>query len=95
MDKEARKKGGEGSAIKGWVLVFGLAVGFLLYGLFMYVAVGDKGPPDWDFNVVEDTPGKSVYSTSPEPAGNTGAPVPQHVSGKPDRATADGKGKGK
>ena len=95
MDEEMKKGEGEGSAMKGWMLVLGLAVAFLIYGLFMYVVVGDKGPPGWDFNVVEDTPGKSVYSTSPQPDGNTGAPEPQHVSGKPARAPADGMGKGK
>jgi hypothetical protein len=69
--------------VRGWFLVPALALLFLLYGLFMWKTVGDKGPPDWDFSIVQDIPGKSVYSTSPEPAGNTGEPEPQHVSEKP------------
>jgi hypothetical protein len=71
------------SVVTGWVLVSGLALLFLLYGLFMFVLIGDKGPPEWDFGAIADTPGQSTYSTSPEPAGNKGEPVTQHVSGNP------------
>jgi hypothetical protein len=77
---------------KSWALVWGLALAFLLYGLLMFVIVGDKGPPDWDFGVVEDVPGKSVYSTSPEPGDVPAAPDPQHVAGKPALAPAPGEG---
>lgn len=66
-----------------WALVCGLALAFLLYGLFMFVVVGDKGPPGWDFSTVEDIPGKSEYSTFPEPGVTPKEPEPQHVSGKP------------
>jgi hypothetical protein len=74
----------------GWTFVIGLAVLFLLYGLFLFLSIGDKGPPDWDFGLIEDIPGKSVNSTSPEPAGNIGEPEPQHVSGRPSRAKITG-----
>jgi hypothetical protein len=74
----------------GWTFVIGLAVFFLLYGLFLFLSIGDKGPPDWDFGVIEDIPGKSVNSTSPEPAGNIGEPEPQHVSGRPSQAKLTG-----
>ncbi len=72
-----------GLVLRSWVFVWLLAIFFLLYGLFMYFVVGDKGPPDWDFGIVEDIPGKSVYSTFPEPAGATREPAPQHVMGRP------------
>jgi hypothetical protein len=73
----------KGFQVRSWVIVWLLATFLLLYGLFMYVVVGDKGPPDWDFGIVEDIPGKSAYSTYPEPAGAAIEPVPQHVKGRP------------
>ena len=91
-EKEERKPEG---AAKGWARVWGLALAFLLYGLFIFAVVGDKGPPDWDFNVVEDIPGKSVYSTYPQPGGTTIQPEPQHVAGKPSRAPTGLEGTGK
>ena len=84
-----------GLQVKGWVLVSFLAVLFLLYGFFMYTVVGDKGPPDWDFGILEDTPGKSAHSTYPEPAGATAEPEPQHVKGKPALAPEGEKESGK
>jgi hypothetical protein len=78
--------------LRSWVVVWLLATAFLLYGLFMYVVVGDKGAPDWDFGIVEDVPGKSIYSTFPEPAGATKEPTPQHVMEKPALAP-EGQGK--
>ena len=44
--------------LKGWFYVCGLALFFLLYGLFMFYMIGDKGPPGWDFGIVEDIPGE-------------------------------------
>ncbi|HME43143.1 MAG TPA: hypothetical protein VKF36_08670 [Syntrophorhabdales bacterium] len=72
--------------IKSWVYVCGLALFFLLYGLFMFYMIGDKGPPGWDFGTVEDIPGESVYSTNQPITGGTAAPEPQHVSQKPLKA---------
>jgi hypothetical protein len=83
----------EDSAWKGWTLVCCLALGFLLYGLFMFVVVGDKGPPDWDFNTVEDIPGKSIFSTYPEPGEAPVSPEPQHVADKPSLAPGEEKGR--
>jgi hypothetical protein len=71
--------------LKIWLFVLGLAAWLLLYGIFVFMAVGDKGPPDWDFGVIPDTPGQSVYSTSPEPGGDSGQPEAQHVAGKPSQ----------
>ncbi len=75
-----------GVGLKAWFFVIGLAVLFLIYGFFMFFTIGDKGPPGWDFGDVEDIPGKSIYSTSPQPAGNTGEPEPQHISNRPPQA---------
>lgn len=72
--------------IKSWIYVCGLAVFFLIYGLFMFYMIGDKGPPGWDFGTVEDIPGESVYSTNEPITGGTAAPEPQHVSQKPPQA---------
>lgn len=65
----------EGKAtLRSWIIVVVIAVLFLCWGLFIFIAVGDKGPPAWDFGVVEDIPGQSPYVTeSTEPA-------TQHVS---------------
>jgi hypothetical protein len=68
--------------IRGWLIVSGLAFLFLIYGLFMFFAVGDKGPPGWDFGAREDTPGQSVYSTNPPYEGPMIKPEPQHIRGR-------------
>jgi len=47
----------------GWIVVVAMAVVFILWGLFIFFAVGDKGPPSWDFGVIKDIPGESPYST--------------------------------
>jgi hypothetical protein len=53
----------ETSAFKSWVIVCGAAVSFFLWGLLVFYSVGEKGPPAWDFGVVADIPGESIYST--------------------------------
>ncbi|HEX2966781.1 MAG TPA: hypothetical protein VHO84_13400 [Syntrophorhabdaceae bacterium] len=72
---------------KLWILVISLAAGFLIYGLFIFALVGEKGNPGWDFGAVEDTPGASVYSTAPQPTGNAGEPERQHISGTPSQVS--------
>jgi nicotinamide riboside transporter PnuC len=47
----------------GWIVVVAMAVVFILWGFFIFFAVGDKGPPSWDFGVIKDIPGESPYST--------------------------------
>ena len=49
--------------LRGWFIVITLAVLFILWGLFIFFAVGDKGPPSWNFGVIPDIPGESHYST--------------------------------
>jgi hypothetical protein len=74
--------------IQGWLIVCGISVALVLYGLFALFTVGDKGPPDWDFGSIEDTPGQSVYSTFPYGEG-TGEPEPQHVLERPPGVEKD------
>ncbi len=63
--------------IKGWLIVVGMAILFLCWGLFLFFSVGDKGPPPWDFGVVRDIPGEGPHSTVGP--GKAAQPVPQHV----------------
>ena len=87
MDKTREIKSKERKElVRAWLFVWGLALLFLLYGLAMFVIVGDKGPQGWDFNVLEDVPGKSEYSTYPEPGSSPKEPEPQHVAGRPSHA---------
>jgi hypothetical protein len=87
----AELKSERGERTRTWVLVFAFAAAVLLWGLFLFFAVGDKGPPPWDFGVVDDLPGSSPYSThggrppptlGPAPVLGSPALVPQHVGAK-------------
>jgi hypothetical protein len=51
---------------RAWILVVAMAFLFLAWGIFIFFMVGDKGNPGWNFGVVKDTPGESVYSTERE-----------------------------
>ncbi len=88
MNREEQDRGELGKNWKGWIIVCTLAFLFLIYGVFMYFVVGDKGSPPWDFGTVEDVPGQSVYSTHPAVGGAASAPEPQHVSQRPPLAEA-------
>ena len=66
----------EESVIATWVIILFLSFLFLLYTLFAYKHVGDKGPPGWKYGTVADVPGDSphaIYKT---------LPYPQHVRGE-------------
>jgi len=74
------------------LVAFGLAAGFLLWGLFLFFMVGVQVPPAWDFGVVPDVPGLSVYSTVSNRQLSSVPPFylreqavlsPQHVQGRP------------
>lgn len=54
---------GSQKTMKGWILVLTMVFVFVLWGLFVFLVVGDKGPPPWDFGVIRDVPGESPYST--------------------------------
>ena len=51
------------ATLRSWMIIIAMTFLFLLWGLFIFFAVGDKGPPSWNFGVVEDVPGQSPYST--------------------------------
>lgn len=57
IDREEKTPG------RSWLVPFAIAAIFLIWGLLIFFLVGDKGPPVWDFGVVEDIPGQSPYST--------------------------------
>jgi len=58
-----------------WILIIALFLYFLAYSGFAYFAIGDKGPPDWDFGTVQDVPAESPYAIY------NALPYPQHVQG--------------
>ncbi len=62
------------ATLRSWIIVVVIAVLFLCWGVFIFIAVGDKGPPSWHFGVVEDIPGQSPYSSQ------STEPITQHVS---------------
>jgi len=66
-----------GTALGSWLVVLGMALAFLIWGLFVYHAVGDKGSPGWDFGVVQDIPGQSPYSTHQTKRLPNLAPLPE------------------
>ena len=49
--------------LRSWIIVIAIAVVFVVWGLFIFFTLGDKGPPPWDFGVIRDVPGESPYST--------------------------------
>jgi hypothetical protein len=63
-------------------IVLAIAVFFLVWGLTISFTVGEKGPPSWDFGIVQDIPGESPYSTHriKEVADLTPLPVPSEIS---------------
>jgi hypothetical protein len=77
-----------------WLIIGAMSLAFLLYGLVMFLVIGDKGPPAWDFGAVQDTPGKSTFSTFPTRGGDGVAPAPQHVGEKPPVAGKPSKERG-
>jgi len=68
---------------KSWAIIGALVLLFLAWGLFVFFAVGDKGPPPWDFGVAQDIPGESSYSTERPFRGKVSDPQPQHVLERP------------
>jgi hypothetical protein len=65
-----------GSAFATWIIVILLVLLVLAQGAFSFLAVGDRGQPDWDYRPVKDVPGESPYAIY-EPL-----PYPQHVRGQ-------------
>ena len=59
-----------------WILILIMVTFILIKGLFVYLVVGDKGQPGWDYRPVPDVPGESPYAIY-EPL-----PHRQHVRGR-------------
>jgi len=76
------------------VFIFVLAASFLAWGFLLFHTIGDKGPPSWEFGIVRDIPGESVYSTHRPLPGKVSDPDPQHVSGRPRAAEGEERRKG-
>jgi len=51
--------------IKTWLIVLLMVTGILSYGIFVYLTIGDKGPPAWRYGAIQDVPGESSFSTEP------------------------------
>jgi len=94
MEGETSKEKRE--TILSWVLVVGFGIALLFWGFLIYFTVGDKGPPPWDYSIVEDVPGEapySIYSSQafhgfiPRPAAE-GKVEEQHVMGPPVESQA-------
>jgi len=79
--------------MRSFLIIVGIAVLFVCWGLFVFFTVGDKGSPPWDFGVVKDIPGESPYSTQRFVPGKSPAPSPQHVAEKPTWVGTEGKKK--
>jgi hypothetical protein len=77
--------------MRSWLIIIGIAILFVCWGLFVFFTVGDKGSPPWDFGVMKDIPGESGYSTHRYMPGESPGPSPQHVSEKPAEMEAKGK----
>jgi hypothetical protein len=63
-------------------IALAMAVFFFAWGLMIFLTVGEKGPPSWDFGIIQDIPGESPYSTHKikEVADLTPLPVPSKIS---------------
>jgi hypothetical protein len=55
------------SSFWSWVFLIVFSLMILGWGMFVEMIV-ETGPSRWDFGVLPDTPGESVYSTALPPA---------------------------
>jgi len=60
MEGEAWREKRE--VILSWAVAVGLGLAMLGWGGLIYFTVGDKGPPPWDYSIIEDIPGEAPYS---------------------------------
>ena len=59
-----------------WIIILIMVMFILIKGLFIYLVVGDKGQPGWDYRPVPDVPGESPYAIYES------LPYRQHVRGR-------------
>lgn len=64
------------SVLFTWLIIWLFFLLILLQGHFAHYMVGDLGPPDWDYGIVEDVPGQSPYAIYPLLTN------PQHIRGR-------------
>ena len=64
------------TVLSTWIFIGCLVLCFLLFSLFTYLFVGDRGQPTWDYRPVKDVPGDSPYAVY------DALPFPQHVRGE-------------
>ncbi|MBI5015471.1 MAG: hypothetical protein HZB55_08255 [Deltaproteobacteria bacterium] len=86
---EGGARGGGDGTLRSWLVVVGLGLAILLWGFFLFIGIGDKGPAPWDFGAFDDLPGSSPYAThGPQqfptlgPPVGSQEPVVQHVGGE-------------
>ncbi len=79
-----------------WSVIVGLALGFIVWGVFAFYVIGDRWPPGWNYGVIPDVPGKSLYSIrrseehrqfEVRPHQSAGPVERQHVRGRPAEST--------
>jgi hypothetical protein len=68
------------NTIGGWLIVILISLLVVGWGLLIYKSVRDNRRT-WDYGVLPDTPGESIYSISPPP---TAAPAPKQVESLPE-----------
>ena len=51
--------------VKTWLILLLMVIGILGYGIAVYVTIGDKGPPGWNYGAISDVPGEAPFSTEP------------------------------
>lgn len=94
MSEQHESTGERKNVVYSWVVVSVLSAAVLLWGVVIYVVVGDRMAPKWDFGQIQDVPGESPYSTwtpgSKELPGTVPRPAVagpevqrQHVRGAP------------
>ncbi|MBW2309070.1 MAG: hypothetical protein JRG73_19270 [Deltaproteobacteria bacterium] len=62
MAREKRTDDRRGT-LKSFFIVFLMALAVAAWGGFIFVFIGDRGQPDWEYGTISDVPGKSPYST--------------------------------
>lgn len=75
--ENAGSNGEQRERIKSWLIIVGLSAAVVFWGFLIFFTVGDKGLPPWDYGILPDVPGQSVYSTHnvPEFSGEVSKPI--------------------
>lgn len=96
LGQEKKDDDGLKKTVLTWGIILGLAVSFILWGVFAFYVIGDRWPPGWSYGVIPDVPGKSLYSIrrpkehrafEVRPHQSAGPVERQHVRGRPAEST--------